>query len=524
MAEINQGVFRTEFLTHPMEARARVALQESIAMNGLAKDIAALKLKLDDSAQMRLGDYLVTEITAPRIFHQYSLVLASIGDMYSCDTADNQVFPLYVTFDYAIRSEVHGSDKDGYMIRITSGAVEALNDDELRALLGQAVGHIRAGHVQFIEMLSVIRNQIDKIPMLGKIISGKMWAAFAHWQFYSDYTADRIGAACAGSIRAVLTLLCKQIGALLPGRTPYMVMEQKCMAMPEAGLYLVWIAQNMPVFNAIGRMHELTRWSKTEEFRKLLPYMYYSACADRGDKPKNHSEEQLFRLHAQAEAGDVDAMAALGECYLREMDGLTGNKPVGLSLTKYAALHGNGGAMYLLYLCSDMESVDFSARLTEQLLRAAEGRCDLGMDAPKLKPRPHLDGLAEIIRGCYDDASHYTVCQNCPGAPIETSMARRIRDIFLMEAQEPVLAYEIYRVNGTYCGTVLSPFGIYGRMPNREMPFTVGWDQFQKNELYMKPLNHKHYLYCGKLRICRTSVELQDSIGELLVIIKSSLE
>ena len=219
MPEINQGVFRTEFLTHPMEEQARGVLQESIAIDGLAKDIANLKLKVTDSAQMRLGDYLVTEITAPRIYRQYRLVLASVGDMYSSSTADNQVYPLYITFDYAIRSEVHGSDKDGYMIRITSGAAEALNNDELRALLGQAVGHIRAGHVQFIEMLNVIRSQFDKIPVLGKLIGSKMWSAFVHWQFYSNYTADRIGAACAGSIQAVLTLLCKQIGALLPGRT-----------------------------------------------------------------------------------------------------------------------------------------------------------------------------------------------------------------------------------------------------------------------------------------------------------------
>lgn len=520
MPKFDQGTFFTKLLIHPQEKEAENTFQKNTLISALAKDTANLKVQLTSAAELRLNNYLATEVTAPRLYRQYKRVLASLADLHSGNTSWNQAYPLFVVRDYQIRSDVYGSDKKGYIICVTSGALEELSDTELCALLGQAVGHIRAGHVQFIELLRLLRTGTEQIPILGTLSGNKLWAFFSHWQLYSDYTADRTGAICAGSIEAVLTLLCKQIGAVLPGLTPYTVMEQKTSAPPPASVYLVWAAQNTPVFNAIGRMRELTHWSKEKEFRSQFPFMYYAARADRNEVARDENDRELMELHRKAEAGDANAAAILGECYLRELKGLPGKRELGLSLVKYAALHGNGGAMYLLYCCAstNMEGANYSNSLVQQLLRASAVRCSKVRQQP---PKPQLEGLNRVVRRLWSEDARFSVCIAAPGEPVETGIADNIRDIFLLEVDEPVIAYEVFRRDGIYCGTVVSPYGIYGRMPGREMPFVVDWKAFQKNDLSMGSQGGKTFLYSGKRRIYYFIGELEGSIGELLVELKT---
>lgn len=520
MPEFDQGTFFTRLLIHPQEREAENAVQKSTLISALAKDTADLKVQLTSAAELRLNNYLATEVTAPRLYRQYKRALASLADLHSGNMSWNQVYPLFVVQDYQIRADVYGSDKKGYIICVTSEALKELSDAELRALLGQALGHIRAGHVQFIELLRLLRAGTEQIPIFGALGSSKLWSFFSHWQFYSDYTADRTGAICAGSIEAVLTLLCKQIGAVLPSQTPYTVMEQKTSGLPSTSVYLVWAAQNTPVFNAIGRMRELTRWSMEKEFQSQFPFMYYAARADRQEAARDEADRELMELHRKAETGDANAAATLGECYLRELKGLPGKRELGLSLIKYAALHGNGSAMYLLYCCADinMEGANYSHSLTQQLLRASAVRCSEVKQQP---PKPRLEGLNHVVQQLWSEDARFSVCDTAPGEPLETDVVDNIRKTFFLEVDEPVIAYETYRRDGIYCGTVVSSYGIYGRMPGKEMPFAVDWSTFRKNDLSMGRQGGKTFLYSGKRRICYLPGELEGSIGELLVELKT---
>lgn len=526
MADFPQGMFFTRMFIHPQEKEAQGLLQHSSVLEGLAKDTASLKLALGDAAEMRLNDYLVTERTAPRVYRQYRRVMETLHDGRSVDQEMRQEYPLFVTQEYDIKAEVFGSEAKGYMISISSGALEQLTDAELRALLGQAVGHIRAGHVPVMELLRVLQGGLDQIPVLGKLAGDKLWSMFSHWMYYSEYTADRAGALCAGSIGAVLSLLCKQIGATLPGQTPYTVMQQPACGMPEAGIYLVWIARSMPVFNAVGRMRELEAWSKTEAFKRACPYMYYCAQAARGGRFSDQQQEFLAQLHSRAAADDLEAIAKLGAWYLQGINGLPANKTLGLSMTQFAALHGCGEAMYLLYLCSEvkMEGAIFASDVSTQLLRAAASRTGQAADAASgLKKKSRLGGLNALIRNFYSDECRCMVCLASPGEPIGENDLSGLRDDFLLEAGEPVLACETFRWEGEYYGTALTPYGLYGRMPGQTMPFAVSWEALKGSEVFAKKFKHKTYLYCGKRRIYRIADELDHTLGELIVQIKAAL-
>lgn len=526
MVDFPQGTFFTQLFIHPQEKQAQGLLQNSSVIGGLAKDTANLKLKLYNVAEMRLNDYLVTEYTAPRIYRQYQRVLETLSDGYSVDQKIIQEYPLFITQEHDIKTMLFGSESNGYMITISSGAVEDLTDAELRALLGQAVGHIRAGHVPIMELLRVLQGSFDQIPILGKFAGDKLWSRFAHWIYYSEYTADRAGALCAGSVEAVLSLLCKQIGAIIPGQTPYTVMRQPVYGMPAAGVYLVWIARSMPVFNAVGRMRELEEWSKTTEFKQECPYMYYCAQAARGEHFENQQQELLMNLHRKAAMNDLDAIAKLGSYYLQGINGLPANKTLGLSMTQFAALHGCGEAMYLLYLCSEvkMKGAVYSSDVSKQLLRAAISRMNREVkEVSGLKKKARMFGLDTLIKNIYNDDCHYVVCSTIPGNPIEENGISNLRDDFLMEAGEPVLAYELFRCRGEYYGTALTLYGLYGKMPGQTMPFAIPWEVLKNSKIFLKKFKHKNYLYCEKRRVYRISDELENTLGELIVRIKAVL-
>lgn len=531
MVYLTQGVVQTQSVIHPKENEAKTALQKNLMLIELSKDMGNVKLQVENSAEMRLNNYLVTDRTCPRIYQLYLTVLNTVCNLFSVDTQMGQRYPLFIVQDYEIKAETFGSDKNGYYIQITTGAVSSLTDAELRALLGQAVAHIRAGHVQFIELLRLLKLGMLRIPIVGGIVSNKVWSAFAHWQLYSDYTADRVGAVCAGSIEASLSLLQKQIGCDGMGETPYdIVYRSKCKEeLSPTGIYFVWIMQQIPACNAIGRMRELINWSREKLFKSKFPYMYYCAKHDMGETVNDQEEKELVRLHAEASAGNVNAIAHLGECYLRNAKGLPVSIPLGLSMTQYAAKHGNGPAIYLLWAASSVgiPGTNYSPALKRQFELACKSRCSWGeKEFTNAHPKKRMKNLDDIVRKIYNDSSVYTVNETMIGAPIEDGGIQVLRDCFLLEADEPIIAYECYRVVDNYCGSVISEKGIYCIPAGKVFPQVVDWLTLKSETMEAAYQGDEFYLFSGKSRIYQfhdNSEELEGTIGELMVYIKSLL-
>lgn len=531
MVYFSQGVIQTKSVIHPNEEEAQTALQKNRLLIALSNDVGNIKLKVEDSAEMRLNNYLVTERTFPRLYHLYVTVLETVGNLFSVDSAIGQKYPLFVVQDYEIKTNVFGSDKDGYYIQVTTGAVSHLDDAELRALLGQAVAHIRAGHVQFIELLRLLKQGMLNIPVVGGLASNALWSTFAHWQLYSDYTADRVGAVCAGSINAALSLLQKQIGGDGLGETPYDLIRcgYGSESLSPTGIYFVWMMQQTPVCNSIGRMRELVKWSQEPYFKEKYPYMYYCSKAAIGDGSSNSREQELLKLHAEASEGNVDSIACLGECYLRGAKGLPGSLPLGLSMVQYAAKRGNGAAIYLLWAASSsgIPGTNYSPVLKRQLELACSSRCPFGKaDFKHTEPKTRIKNIDGIVKKIYSNNSVYTVNESNVGAPIDDAEIQVLRDYFLLEATEPIIAYECYRIAEHYYGTVLTDKGVYCIPEGKLFPQIIDWSYMKKESMDAGYQGDGFYLFSGKSKIYQFrdgSEELEDTIAELIVYIKTLL-
>ena len=80
-----------------------------------------------------------------------------------------------------------------YAIVISAQYVEHYRDDELRFLIGRELGHIASGHTRFTSLMSSNGRE-----------NGIIATAFGAWLRKIDYTADRVGLLCCGSLEAAL--------------------------------------------------------------------------------------------------------------------------------------------------------------------------------------------------------------------------------------------------------------------------------------------------------------------------------
>lgn len=80
-----------------------------------------------------------------------------------------------------------------YAIVLSAQYIEHFGEDELRFLIGGELGHIAAGHTRFTSLLSANGRETGVIAL-----------AFGSWLRRIDYTADRIGLLCCGSLDAAI--------------------------------------------------------------------------------------------------------------------------------------------------------------------------------------------------------------------------------------------------------------------------------------------------------------------------------
>lgn len=90
------------------------------------------------------------------------------------------------------------------LVGVTAGALEKLDDDELKAILGHEVGHFLFGN----HRLSALRNTDPENPALTVLpVFGE--SLFLRWQKKAEISADRVGLLACGNLQAAARALLK---------------------------------------------------------------------------------------------------------------------------------------------------------------------------------------------------------------------------------------------------------------------------------------------------------------------------
>ncbi len=173
-------------------------------------------------------------------------------------------------------------------LTISSGLVECMSEDELKAVIAHECGHIACHHVLYHTMAEFILRGIDNFIGLG-LISLPLKLALSGWQRMSELSADRAAAIYMGGSEIVEDTMIR----LSAGSKSYIKGINKDLYMQQAKDYEVLIKEsdfnkilqflaNMNgthPFNSV-RCSEINKWCKTDEFNRIINYEIENAIKD----------------------------------------------------------------------------------------------------------------------------------------------------------------------------------------------------------------------------------------------------
>jgi Zn-dependent protease with chaperone function len=119
---------------------------------------------------------------------------------------------VYVSQNPLISGRAIGMDKP--FIVISTAAVDKLDDDELRTLLGREIGHVRSGHAVYQTIMTLLTRWVTNISWIpvGAIALRAIIAGMYEWWRKAELSADRAGLLAAQDPAASIRLFMKMAG------------------------------------------------------------------------------------------------------------------------------------------------------------------------------------------------------------------------------------------------------------------------------------------------------------------------
>jgi Zn-dependent protease with chaperone function len=263
---------------HPADRSALVALRKLTgfdtvfkALSGLLPERSLRLLFLSDS--VRVSD------------EQFSHLNAMLRD--ACYILDLEKVPsMYVTMDPQPNAMCIGMDAP--VIVVTTGLVELLDEEEMRAVIGHEVGHALSGHSVYrtiLLFLTTLALRVAWIP-LGNLAVLAIITALREWFRKSELSADRAGLLVGQDVQASMRGLMKIAGgnhlhemnvdAFLKQADEY----EAAGDLRDSVLKILNVLPRSHPFTTV-RAAELRRWAGTREYQRLMDGHYPRRTADK---------------------------------------------------------------------------------------------------------------------------------------------------------------------------------------------------------------------------------------------------
>lgn len=232
---------------------------------------------------------------------------------YTLDLAE--VPELYVTQDPNPNAMTLGSEHP--FIVLSTGLVELLDEEEMRFVVGHEAGHVLSGHAVYRTMLfHLVRLAARAVWLpLGYLGLRAIIAALEEWHRKSELSGDRAGLLVGQDPRAALRALMKTAGgAHLREMDTEAFLEQARdydnAADLREGLIKLLNLQGASHPFAAPRAAELDRWSRSQEYQRILEGTY----PRRGDDREASIGEEIkdaARSYRQSMNESADPLAHL---------------------------------------------------------------------------------------------------------------------------------------------------------------------------------------------------------------------
>lgn len=263
---------------HPADRSALVALRKLSgfdtvfkALSGLLPERSLRLLFLSDS--VRVGD------------QQFAHLHDMLRD--ACYILDLPKVPaMYVTQDPQPNAMCIGLDEP--IIVVTTGLVELLDEEEMRAVVGHEVGHALSGHSVYRTILLFLTNlalRVAWIP-LGNLAIMAIVTALREWFRKSELSADRAGLLVGQDLQASMRGLMKIAGGNHLHEMNVDAFLKQAEEYEESGDLRDSV---LKILNVLPRSHpfttvraaELKKWAASRDHQRIMDGHYPRRSEDR---------------------------------------------------------------------------------------------------------------------------------------------------------------------------------------------------------------------------------------------------
>jgi Zn-dependent protease with chaperone function len=295
---------------HPADRSALVALRKLSgfdtvfkALSGLVPERSLRLLYLSDS--VRVSD------------EQFPHLHDMLRD--ACYILDLEKVPaMYVTQEPRPNAMCIGIDEP--LIVVTTGLVELLDEEEMRAVIGHEVGHALSGHALYRTILLFLTGLAVRVAWLplGNLAVMALVTALREWFRKSELSADRAGLLVGQDPRASMRGLMKVAGgnhlhemnvdAFLKQADEY----ESSGDLRDSVLKILNVLPRSHPFTAV-RAAELKRWSEGRDYQRVMDGHYPRRADDPDASVYDSFKESASHYAEQVKSGKDPLMRLLND-------------------------------------------------------------------------------------------------------------------------------------------------------------------------------------------------------------------
>src|SRR5437867_3998078 len=262
-------------LQHPYDRAALNALQKIPGMDIIVRKYIELFPERVAYIQNVAQTVRVTKTQCPELYAQLR---------EACAILDIREPELYVAHNPLPNAWTSGHDHP-YIV-VTSGLLDLMNEDEIMAVIGHELGHIKSGHVLYRTMalcISILLTIIGDMTLgIGRLVGRSLEAALLEWYRKSEFTADRAGLLVIQDAQVMLSLMMKFAGGTLFQRNQMDAQEflkqadlyEEVDANILDRIYKMLLVTPVPHPLTIVRAREITTWAGSSEYKDILNGRY----------------------------------------------------------------------------------------------------------------------------------------------------------------------------------------------------------------------------------------------------------
>jgi len=261
-----------EDFQHPSDKKALEALKKVKGFDFFTKKVLELGLEKIIKVQFTADCLRVSENQCPTLYKIY----LECNEVLDIDNPPE----LYILCDPYLNAFTTGFTHP--VVVVSSGLLDAFDDDELRFVLGHELGHYKCGHVLYLTMaqyLSTLLTMVGEMTLgIGRLLGSGLQMALLAWSRRAEFSADRAGLLAAQSENVAMRALMKLAAPTRKIWNEVRIEEILRQAEEFEELSEDKLSKIYKFYFGIQRTHpwlvirtrEIKLWAETDEYEEIL--------------------------------------------------------------------------------------------------------------------------------------------------------------------------------------------------------------------------------------------------------------